>query len=102
MHIVLVHIHVKPESVEAFIEATLNNVTNSVKEPGVVRFDFFQQRDDPTRFTLVEIYKAPEEHEKHRQTDHYLGWRDSVPDMMAEPRVPVFYRNIFPSDVDWS
>lgn len=101
MHIVLVHIHVKPEAVDPFIQATLNNATNSAKEPGVVRFDFFQQKEDPTRFTLVEIYTAPEEQEKHRQTTHYLNWRDTVGDMMAETRVGVRYTNVFPTDQEW-
>ena len=101
MHIVLVHIHVKPEFVEAFKEASIANASNSVQEAGVVRFDFIQQTDDPTKFTLVEIYKNPEAQAAHRETAHYLTWRDTVTDMMAEPRQGIKYANIFPTDENW-
>jgi autoinducer 2-degrading protein len=101
MHIVLVHIHVKPEFVEAFKQASIANASNSVQEAGVVRFDFIQQTEDPTRFTLVEVYKNPEAQAAHRETAHYLTWRDTVTDMMAEPRQGIKYTNIFPSDENW-
>jgi autoinducer 2-degrading protein len=101
MHIVLVHVQVKPESVEAFKAATINNASNSIQEAGVVRFDFLQQAEDPTRFTLVEVYRGPDDHLKHRDTRHYQVWRDSVGDMMAEPRTVIRYVNILPDDADW-
>ena len=101
MHIVLVHVHVKPEYLEAFKAATLENARNSLQEPGVVRFDFLQQAEDPTRFTLVEVYQTPEDQLRHRETHHYLTWRDTVPDMMAETRVGIKYANLFPEDSGW-
>jgi (4S)-4-hydroxy-5-phosphonooxypentane-2,3-dione isomerase len=101
MHIVLVHVHVKPEHLDAFKAATLDNARNSLLEPGVVRFDFLQQAEDPTRFTLVEVYKTPEDQLRHRETRHYLTWRDAVPDMMAETRVGIKYANLFPEDSSW-
>lgn len=101
MHIAIVHVHVKPDVIEPFIAATLDNTTNSVQEAGVVRFDFYQQKEDPTRFTLVEIYFTPEDQENHRKTEHYLRWREAVKDMMAEDRIGIRYKNIFPSDQDW-
>ena len=101
MNIVLVHVHVKPEFVEAFKQAVVDNASNSVKEEGIVRFDFFQQADDPTRFVLVEVYKTVEAQSAHKETAHYLKWRDAVADMMAEPRQGVKYSNIFPEDSGW-
>lgn len=101
MHIVLVYIHVKPESSAAFLALTLDNARNSRLEPGVVRFDVLQQQDDPARFVLVEVYHQPQDQEKHRQTDHYLRWRDGVKDMMAADRVGVKYTNIDPPDEEW-
>ena len=101
MYIVHVAIHVKPEVVEPFIAATKDNASNSVQEPGVVRFDFVQQADDPTRFVLVEIYKSPEDADAHKQTAHYARWRDAVVDMMAEARVGTKYVNILPTDAAW-
>src|SRR5512145_1282546 len=101
MLITLVHIHVKPEQVEAFIAATLDNVRNSVQESGIARFDFIQQVDDPTRFTLIEVYRTADDPAKHKETAHYLRWRDTVTDMMAEPRVGLRYSNIFPEDAGW-
>jgi quinol monooxygenase YgiN len=101
MHIVLVHVHIKEDSVADFIEATLDNARNSVQEPGIARFDVVQQQDDPTRFVLVEVYHTPEDQLRHRETDHYLRWRQTVADMMAEPRQGIKYDNLFPTDEGW-
>ncbi len=101
MHIVLVNIHVKPEAIDAFKAASLENAKNSIREPGIVRFDILQQAEDPTRFILVEVYRKPEDQAKHRDTPHYQFWKDLVADMMAEPRVGVKYSNLFPADSDW-
>ena len=95
MLIIHVHVHVKPESVEAFKQATLENARNSVKEPGCARFDVVQQADDPARFVLVEAYRTPEAHAGHRETAHYPKWRDTVASMMAEPRTSVKYNEVF-------
>jgi quinol monooxygenase YgiN len=101
MYIVHVHVHVNPESVETFREATLENARNSVQEPGVARFDVIQQTDDPTRFVLVEVYREPQDADRHKETAHYAQWRDAVADMMAEPRSSVKYANVFPDDPGW-
>lgn len=101
MHIVHVNVHVKKESVELFITATLLNARNSVKEPGVARFDVIQDANDLTRFVLVEVYKTPDAALKHKETSHYLTWRDTVMDMMEEPRTGIPYRNIFPDETGW-
>jgi len=97
----MVHVHVKPESVEAFKQASIENASNSVQEEGVARFDVIQQADDPTRFILVEVYKTPEAPAAHKETAHYLRWRETVADMMAEPRQGIKYTNLFPSDENW-
>ena len=101
MQIVLVHVHVKPESVEAFKQASIENASNSVQEAGIARFDVIQQADDPTRFILVEVYKSAEAPAAHKETAHYLRWRDTVVDMMAEPRQGIKYTNLFPNDENW-
>jgi len=101
MFIVHVHVQVKPEFVEAFKEATLENGRNSVQEPGIARFDVIQQLDDPTRFVLVEVYRTPEDPARHKETAHYQTWRETVAEMMAEPRSSVQYGNGFPADEGW-
>lgn len=101
MFVVHVHVHVKPESVDAFCEATLENAKNSVLEPGIARFDVVQQMDDPTRFVLVEVYRSPEDPARHKETEHYQTWRDTVADMMAEPRQSFKFANVFPPDSGW-
>ena len=101
MQIVLVHVHVKPEFVEAFKQASVENASNSVQEAGIARFDVIQQADDPTRFILVEVYKTAEAPAAHKETAHYLRWRDTVTEMMAEPRQGIKYTNIFPTDENW-
>ena len=101
MHAVIVSIHVKPESIEAFITATLDNASNSVKEPGVARFDFYQQLDDPTHFTLIEVYRYEDAPIKHRETSHYLRWNNTVSEMMKESRTKVTYNIIYPPLDKW-
>ncbi len=96
MNIVHVHVHVKPEMIDAFKEATIENASHSVKEEGIKRFDVIQQNDDPTRFILVEVYRTDRASAAHKETAHYLKWRDAVADMMAEPRQGIKFTNIFP------
>ena len=101
MLIVHVHVHVKPEAVEAFRAATLENARNSVAEAGVVRFDVLQQEDEPNRFLLLEIYRTPEDPARHKETAHYATWRDAVAPMMAEPRTSLKYRAVYPDEPGW-
>jgi len=101
MLIVHVHAHVKPEFIEAFREATTANARQSVREPGIARFDVLQQADDPARFILVEVYRSPEAPAAHKETAHYAQWRDRVAPMMAEPRTSAKYANVFPDDAGW-
>ena len=101
MLIVHVFVRVKSDFVEAFKAATRENARNSVEEPGVVRFDFVQQEDDPNRFLLMEIYRRPEDPARHKETAHYATWRDAVEPMLAEPRRSVKYRALFPEPAGW-
>ena len=101
MLIVHVQVHVKPETVQAFIEATLENARQSMLEPGIARFDLVQQQDDSARFMLIESYRNTEAPVRHKETAHYLKWRDTVAGMMAEPRTSVKFTNLFPNDKAW-
>jgi quinol monooxygenase YgiN len=101
MLIVFVDVHVKPESIQAFREATIENARESVKEPGVARFDVLQQEADPARFMLVEVYRDEDAPAAHKETPHYAKWRDTVAPMMAEPRRGIRFTNIYPGDDGW-
>jgi (4S)-4-hydroxy-5-phosphonooxypentane-2,3-dione isomerase len=96
MIIVHVSVHVKSDAVDAFRAATLENARHSVQEPGIVRFEVVQQEDDPTRFLLIEIYRTAADPARHKETAHYLTWRDAVEPMMAEPRRSVRYVALTP------
>jgi (4S)-4-hydroxy-5-phosphonooxypentane-2,3-dione isomerase len=97
MHLACVHVHVKPEHREAFLEATLDNARNSTQEPGNLRFDVIQQADDPNRFMLYEVYRDAAAADAHKQTAHYARWRDSVAGWMQEPRTGIRYVPLFPT-----
>jgi quinol monooxygenase YgiN len=101
MYIVHVHIHVKPNQIEAFKAATLENARNSLKEPSIARFDVIQQADDPTRFVLIEVYRTADDPARHKETAHYNRWRETVEPMLAEPRTRTIYANVFPYEEDW-
>ena len=96
-----VHVHVKPESVADFRQATIENARSSIHEAGVARFDVVQQQDDATRFLLIEVYRSPEAAAVHKQTAHYVKWRDAVESMIAEPRQSVKYDAVFPDPSGW-
>jgi len=101
MIVLQVSIHVKPDCLDAFREATLENARHSIQEPGIARFDFLQQSDDPTRFVLVEVYRSAEASAAHKATEHYQKWASVALDMMAEPRTRATFTNLFPADEAW-
>jgi len=101
MLIVHVHVRVKPNCIEAFKQVTIENARQSLKEPGIARFDVVQQNDDPTRFVLVEAYRSVEATAAHKATAHYAAWRDRMESLMAEPRSSVKYSNVFPGEEGW-
>lgn len=101
MLVVIVQVRVKLEAVAAFRQATIANAQASRQEKGIARFDFLQQADDPTRFILIEAYRNPEAPAAHKETAHYKLWRDTVAEMMAEPRQGIKYGNIDPSDAEY-
>lgn len=101
MLVVHVHVKVKPDCVEAFKAATIANATESIKEPGIARFDVVQQNDDPTRFVLVEVYRTVDATTAHKATPHYAAWRDRMESLMAEPRYSVKCAAIFPDEESW-
>lgn len=96
MFVVIVSIRVKPDKVQDFRAAILDNATNTRKEPGNVRFDVLQGEEDAARFQLYEVYKSKDDFAAHQKTPHYIRWRDRVTDWMAEPRTstknaPIFF-----------
>jgi (4S)-4-hydroxy-5-phosphonooxypentane-2,3-dione isomerase len=101
MLVVHVHVKVKPDCIDAFKEVTTRNARESVKEPGIARFDVMQQADDPGRFVLIEAYRSPEAATAHKATAHYAEWRDRMESLMAEPRYSVKFSGVFPSDESW-
>jgi (4S)-4-hydroxy-5-phosphonooxypentane-2,3-dione isomerase len=99
--VVHVHAHVKPDGVDAFRAASIENARESLREAGVARFDVVQSTEDPTRFVLVEVYRTRDAPAAHKATAHYARWRDAVADLMAEPRTAVKYVNVAPEDAGW-
>lgn len=98
MHTTIVHVHVRPECIDTFIEASRANHEASVREPGNRRFDVLQSVDDPARFVLYEAYVTAEDAAAHKETDHYRTWRAAVAEMMAEPRQGIGYKGLLPPD----
>lgn len=97
MYVTIVHVHVKKERINDFIEASRINHLASVKEPGNRRFDVLQMTDDPARFVLYEAYNNAAEAAAHKQTAHYLQWRATVSDWMATLRTGVTYNGLYPA-----
>ena len=98
MIVTCVHVSVKPEKVSEFIEAIRENHKGSVQEPGNLRFDVLQQSDDPCRFMIYEAFESEEAVLMHKETAHYLKWRDTVKGFMAGDRYAVRYNVIEPAE----
>ena len=101
MFIVHVFVDVKSEAVDVFKMATAENAACSRQEPGIARFDVVQECEDPTRFVLVEVYRTKDDALRHKETDHYQKWRDTVESMMASPRRSIKFVNVSPDDNGW-
>ncbi|WP_165244903.1 putative quinol monooxygenase [Paludisphaera soli] len=98
MFVVIANIQVKPECVEAFRAACVENSRNSLQEPGCLRFDVLQQHDDPTKFALFEIYRRPEDLGLHKETAHYAAWAEQAAAMQAGARSSAKYAKVYPED----
>lgn len=101
MLIVVVNVHVVADGIEAFELATLENARASLREPGIARFDVIRQQDDPQRYLLIEVYRSADAPAAHKETAHYLRWRDAVGPLMASPRTSQRYENLAPPDAGW-
>jgi autoinducer 2-degrading protein len=97
MYVTIVHVWVKPDNIDDFREACRLNHQASIKEPGNLRFDVLQLADDPARFVLYEAYKSSADAAAHKDTAHYLQWRETVADWMAEPRQGITYNGLYPA-----
>ena len=100
MLVVHVHVRIRPGQAEAFLAATLVNAQASLDEPGVLRFDLLQDQDDPQHVVLVEVYRDADASAAHKLTPHYATWRDTVAEMMAEPRQSAKFSAVFPAAAD--
>jgi quinol monooxygenase YgiN len=101
MHIVVVSIHLKPGKADEFAALTRENIRETLKESGVVRFDLLQQKDDPDRFLLFEVYRNPGDHAAHKLTTHYLDWNREAEPLMEEPRSRLICSSAFPQESGW-
>jgi len=98
MYVVSVTVYVKPEHVGPFIQATLDNARHTRQEAGNVRFDVLRAEEEPARFLLYEAYQSQDDFVKHQQTEHYLRWKQTVADWMAQPRQGVKHQSLFFGD----
>ena len=101
MLVVHVHVRVRPEDLEAFLEETRRNAAASLEEPGVRRFDLLQDQGDAGHVVLTEVYVDQSAADAHKQTAHYARWRDAVAGMMVEPRASTRFAAVFPGDDGW-
>jgi len=79
------HLRVRAEALEKFRARLLRHAQITLSsEPGCSKFDVHQERSDPTLFLLVEHYADDAAVEAHRQSAHYLAFREDVKDWVTE------------------
>lgn len=96
MIVTCVHVWVIPGKIEAFKKACIANHQESIKEPGNLRFDILQDNSNSAKFVLYEAYESESASAAHKQTSHYLKWRETVADIMAKPREGISHTIIAP------
>jgi len=74
---------VMPDTVQGFEAATLTHVAHSQAEPGVHRFEFYEEEGE-NRFLLLIHFDSPEARDEHFTTDHYREWREQITPMLAK------------------
>lgn len=95
MKVVMIRIQVKPGAEAAFLEATLENAQVSNREPGIARFDVLRDAGAPSRFLLVEAYRDEEASARHKETAHYLRWKEIAEPLMAGERTREFFDGVY-------
>lgn len=102
MVILHVTILVKPEHAKEFLEVVHYDAEHSEKdEPGCLRFDVIQDKDDANRFYFYEVYRDEAALEAHRQTPHFKLYAEKSKPWLAAPPERRFGRNLIPSDGAW-
>lgn len=97
VHVNVVQLHVRAECLPAFLDAVRANHEASVREPGNLRFDVLRSAEDPTRFVLYEVYASAEAAAAHRETAHFVRWRETVEPLYASPRVGMVCEALHPA-----
>lgn len=94
MHIIHVYFDVKPDKIERFKEISLENANNSIKEPGVIAFELLKQLGETDKFIFNEVYKTPEDHVKHRETEHFKKWKSEIDSLTKGTYAAIKYSKI--------
>ncbi len=100
MIVTCVHVEVKPEFIDDFVQECIKNHNESVKEPGNLRFDILQDAEYPAKFLLYEAYQSEKDSAAHKETSHYLAWKKAVEHLMARPRIGKKHKIICPTEIE--
>jgi len=98
MIVTCVHVKVKKELIDAFKVEIIKNFKGTRQETGNLRFDVLQEENDPQKFMIYEVFASEEAVLAHKETAHYLAWRDAVESMMDEKRFGTKYKVIAPQE----
>lgn len=90
----IVHIEIKDEFISKFVELTKKKFEGATQEEGNIRFEFLSDKEEKGKFIIFEIWKSKEAISYHKQTQHYIVWRDAVQNMMLKPRFKHFFKNV--------
>lgn len=73
------------------LEALLRGMVGACRaEPGNIRWDIWQDKDNPARFVLDELYTDDAAVAAHRATAHFLNYAGKVGDLAD--RTPIVSR----------
>ena len=94
MFVTLVHCHLKPEHLDAFLAATRANHEGSIREPGNLRFDVVQHTMRANHYTVIEGWRNQQAFDAHVAAAHTRQYRDTLQPMTGSPLDERVYKGI--------
>jgi autoinducer 2-degrading protein len=94
----IIDVQVNRDGVGEFKRICIRNREGSIREQGVLRFDVLQDDSDPGHFVLYEVYRDEQATLDHKETVHYLRWREAAEPLMARKRQSISCTPVSPTD----
>jgi quinol monooxygenase YgiN len=79
----LVKLEVEPSALSAYTALLLQQINTAVElEEGVLEYSVVNEKENPTLFTLLEVYRDYDSYRSHLKTPHFLSNKTGTQEMV--------------------